>query len=279
VQLDDNRIVIRERSFVDVMDLALRVIRAYAAPLAVAFLVGVGPMACLNAWLLAGYADVVVEIPLDSGDVIPWPWAYLWRMGFLIILEIPLATAPITLYLGQALFQEKPELRQIVQAYWRSLPQMLWYQVIIRAVLTPWVLTWPLLFVGWPYLSEVILLERNPWWTRRHGRMTTYRRAKALHGRSGGDLFVRWLGAVAVATLLYFSVLISVCISGSMLLNEWALSGPFFIIGLPLTAWLLVGYFAVVRFLAYLDLRIRCEGWEVELMLRAEAARLTRRLT
>ena len=278
MQLDDNRIVIRERSFVDVMDLALRVIRAHTGPLAVAFLAGVGPVMCFNAWLLAGYADIIEPIPFFGAEI-DLPWAYLWRMGFLIILEIPLATAPITLYLGQALFQEQPELRQIVRAYSASLPQMLWYQVILRALLTPWVITWPLLFAAWPYLSEVILLERNPWWTRRRGRMTTYRRAKALHGRSGGDLFVRWLAAASVGTLLYVAVLNSVYIVGSMLSNEWALSGPVFIICMPLTAWLLAGYYAVVRFLAYLDLRIRCEGWEVELMLRAEAARLTRRLT
>ena len=30
----------------------------------------------------------------------------------------------------------------------------------------------------------------------------------------------------------------------------------------------------VVRFLSYLDLRIRHEGWEVELLMRAEALRL-----
>ena len=47
----------------------------------------------------------------------------------------------------------------------------------------------------------------------------------------------------------------------------------------PLALWLVVGYLTVVRFLAYLDLRIRREGWEVELMMRTEAARLTRQLT
>ncbi len=280
MQLDDNRIAIRERSFVDVMDLALRVIRTYAGPLAVALLAGVGPMMCFNAWLLAGYTDpnMVEEIPLDSGGIIAVPWWYLWYTVLLIIIEIPLATAPITLYLGQVLFQEKPEVRQIVRTYWRSLPQMLWYQVILRALLTPWVITWLLLFAAWPYLGEIILLERNPWRTRR-GRMTTYRRAKALHGRSGGDLFARWLGAFAVGALLYVSVLFSIYIVAGMLLNEWTLSGPVFTICLPLAMWLLVGFFAVVRFLAYLDLRIRCEGWEVELVMRAEGARLTRRLT
>jgi hypothetical protein len=39
---------------------------------------------------------------------------------------------------------------------------------------------------------------------------------------------------------------------------------------------MVAGYFAVVRFLAYVDLRIRREGWEVELVMRAERDRLMR---
>ena len=45
----------------------------------------------------------------------------------------------------------------------------------------------------------------------------------------------------------------------------------------PLVLWTVAGYFAVVRFLAYVDLRIRREGWEVELVMRAERDRLMRR--
>jgi len=42
--------------------------------------------------------------------------------------------------------------------------------------------------------------------------------------------------------------------------------------------WTTAGYLAVVRFLAYLDLRIRQEGWEVELRMRAEGTRLMEQL-
>jgi hypothetical protein len=42
--------------------------------------------------------------------------------------------------------------------------------------------------------------------------------------------------------------------------------------------WLVIAYFTVVRFLSYLDQRIRAEGWEVELLLRAERARLESQL-
>ena len=33
--------------------------------------------------------------------------------------------------------------------------------------------------------------------------------------------------------------------------------------------WIVVAFFGVVRFLTYIDQRIRTEGWEVELRLRA----------
>jgi hypothetical protein len=35
-----------------------------------------------------------------------------------------------------------------------------------------------------------------------------------------------------------------------------------------LPIWLVVAFFAIVRFLAYIDQRIRLEGWEIELRLR-----------
>ena len=43
---------------------------------------------------------------------------------------------------------------------------------------------------------------------------------------------------------------------------------------LPLCIWLASMYATVFRFLTYLDSRIRLEGWEVELQLKAERARL-----
>jgi hypothetical protein len=71
-------------------------------------------------------------------------------------------------------------------------------------------------------------------------------------------------------------------VSGIML-NDWW-EGPFpggwqATIGLPLAMWLTAAYFAVARYLSYLDLRIRHEGWEVELRMRAEAARLHHHLS
>jgi hypothetical protein len=46
----------------------------------------------------------------------------------------------------------------------------------------------------------------------------------------------------------------------------------------PACLWLVVAFMSVVRFLNYLDLRIRHEGWEVELLMRAEALRMQTKL-
>ena len=42
----------------------------------------------------------------------------------------------------------------------------------------------------------------------------------------------------------------------------------------PLALWLIGILVTVFRFLGYLDTRIRLEGWEVELRVKAEAARM-----
>jgi hypothetical protein len=42
----------------------------------------------------------------------------------------------------------------------------------------------------------------------------------------------------------------------------------------PIVFWSLGAYATVFRFLCYLDSRIALEGWEVELLMRAEASRL-----
>ena len=41
--------------------------------------------------------------------------------------------------------------------------------------------------------------------------------------------------------------------------------------------WIAIAFFAVVHFLAYIDRRIRLEGWEVELKLRSVGVALEER--
>lgn len=272
MQLDKTRIAIRERSFADVLDLALHVLREHAGPLALAFCIGVAPVALFNYWLLARGLDSDVY---DADDL----WSFCWLNSWITCFEIPLATAPMTIYLGQALFMERPDPAKIAKDWFTSLPQLVLFQMILRGLLTLLVLTIPVLYLGWPYLTEIILLERNPWRKRAPQGTSTLTRSGNMHARNRGELFSRWLASVMVGLMFVLIFWRSLWSLAQLLTGELESNATEWTVWLPVAIWLTIGYFTVVRFLSYLDLRIRTEGWEVELLLRAEAARLVRQLT
>jgi hypothetical protein len=270
MQLDHARIAIRERSRFDVLDLALRTLRAYAWPLAVALAIGIVPAAVFNAWLLADMRE-----PAFDESV---PQSYLIWMLILVLTEIPLVTAPATLYLGKAAFLERPRPAAVAAGFFRALPQLLYF-LVVRALFIPFIVTWFVPFAVWPYMNEVVLLERNRFRRRRRADMTTFRRVSAMHAGNGGDLFANWIGSMLIGGLLVAGLWLAMQSLAGLMTGSWKWEGLSFTLFYPLALWIVVGYFAVVRFLGYLDLRIRREGWEVELMMRAEAARLTRQPT
>ncbi len=270
MQLDRTRIAIRPRNYVDILDLSLHVVREFGRPLFFAWIVGAVPAMVLNGVLLWGLVD-----PIWNPE---WPAWYMATMAFLVIWEMPLATVFITLYLGEATFGNHPGAGQMLAVFRRALPQLLWYQVVVRSVLTLFWFTWLVLYTGWPYLNEVILLERNPMTSRRTDATTTWRRSRALHRGMAGELFARWFGACAAGGLLVGSLWLSVWFFRWQLFNLPDWTPIMFTVFLPVSLWLVVGFFAVVRFLSYLDLRIRREGWDIELMLRAEGNRMAERL-
>jgi len=271
VQLDSTRIAIRERSFADLLDLALRVIREHALPLAATFTIGAVPMALFNHWLLA-------ETLNDDEFVYGVPLTYLLYTLFWIVWELPLAAAPTTVYLGKALFEEKPSVADVAKDLFSSLPQLILFQVVLRGLLTLFLITWPVLFVGWPYLNEVLLLERNPWRKRNVYGSSTSSRSSAMHARNHGDLFGRWLASIVVATGLVLAIWGAILYLQTFITFHLAAEYVVYTVHLQVAIWIVISYFMVVRYLSYLDLRIRTEGWEVELTMRAEAARLTRQL-
>jgi hypothetical protein len=282
LQFDKTRIAVRERSYIDLLDLALRVSRVYAWPLLLAFAAGIVPMMLLNGWLLADFA----ERDFAFGFQVSFPIEYVLLMVLLIFLEVPLATAPATLYLGQAVFTERPNAREIARQFRQAIPQLLLYRVLFR-----------ILFAGAPYLNEVILLESNPLRKKNSPRgESTLSRSRVLHRDASTDTVARAFAVLMVGGTLFASIWLSIFFLRGVLLGLWGvldfyqglafalqngrLNWEFFrpmcILLFPLALWTVVGYFAVVRFLSYLDLRIRREGWEVELVMRAERARLAR---
>jgi len=265
MQLDETRIAIRERSFGEILGLALQVARSCAVPLFLAGLVGTLPFALLNGWLL-------YEV-LQDDLWYEFPGGYWTMMIALVALEAPFATAPIAVYLGRMTFAAEISLRAMVVDLVRSIPQMLVVQGLLRCLLMP-ILCVP--YWMSPYMNELVLLERNPLFAGKAKRLTTMRRSRNLHGSNGGELFGRWILATAAGGIL----LLAFCIGGETLvvqLTNWEITPTFrHLVLYPAALWIVVGWMAVVRFLSYLDLRIRREGWEVELQMRAEAQRLRR---
>ena len=270
MQLDQSRIAIRQRAWLENLDLALHVTRQHAGPLALSALVGVAPFALLNGWLLRDWLSLEAE----PEAVVSFVWFYLWLM----VAELPLATSLITLYLGLALFNQRPTARQIARDFARSLPQLILLQALLRGFLALPVITWLLLFIVWPYLNEIILLERNPLRSDHRGQISTTKRSSALHSATSGELLLQALGSAMLGGLLTIALWLGLGFAIGIFAGSWSASQRQYTILLPIAAWTVASFFAVVRFLSYLDLRIRREGWEVELHLRAERARLTRQL-
>jgi hypothetical protein len=152
-----------------------------------------------------------------------------------------------------------------------SLPQMLLLQGVLRAILIAPLATAFVPFVMWPYLNEVILLERNRLWGGDGA--TTLRRNAWLHRGNRGDYLLRALGAIVVGGLLAFAlagilhVILRVIFGIDPELELWHAL-------LQASLWVVIAFLTIARFLQYLDQRIRNEGWEVELQLRTERDRL-----
>jgi hypothetical protein len=307
MQLDHTRIAIRERGLLETIDLALFVIRDFAGPVIACTLFAIVPLALIN-YALVGW---MVSTDYD-GEVLSF--RYLWNMTVLIFLEAPLASAFIVAYLGPAVFHEQRTIQQVAGDVLRQSFPLLLCQGLLRGVLIAWGLYlitdrmesngwiegfWMIVICGWsaalrafrPYINEIILLEKNPLWGQKSAAITVGKRSAHLHGPYSGDLLVRWIGAAGVSVLLLSLVIYTAVLAEGFLITNWpvhvswedgswAMNFDWFRLHVlyPACLWLVVAFLAVVRFLSYLDLRIRHEGWEVELLMRAESLRLTMQL-
>jgi hypothetical protein len=266
-------------------------------------------------WMNPGEASLaVVFVPLfQSIQLTRYSWLYL----VLVFFEAPVATIFAESYLGAAVFKQDKTLwesvkdvfafrhrtsgtRSEVGPFWAFLLCQLLMRGTIVALIIP-LLVWGqefnwflegmlpvLLFLPVaalrafrPYINEIIVLEKNPLWSKT-APMTVGKRSGNLHNSAGAELFGQFLGSALVAFVLLQVLFWSIWAVYVVMFGEHpGLSLPYWVpqhILRPLALWSVVAYLGVARFLSYLDLRIRQEGWEVELLVRAEAARLTEKL-
>ena len=176
MQPDRTRIVIRERSMMDLLDLGVRVSVEYLVPLLLCLSTAVIPLVLLNGWLLGW---MVADAP-DPEDVA----RFIAAMVCLIVIEAPLASLFLTSFIGQAVFLARPRAREVFQSVVTALWRLIWCLLLWRGIALAW---WLALSIpreeGYsgqeffllmlaivvlavrafrPYLNEIILLERNP---------------------------------------------------------------------------------------------------------------------
>lgn len=288
MQLDRTSIAVRERSGGEWLDLALRVVSKQGPALALYFLLGAAPLVVVNGLLLGPEAF--------AGLRRYGPERFLVLSGLLTYLSASLAGAPATIYLGQAMFFEPTDPKTVLTRYLRSLPQLVYFLGLWRGLIPAWLLTWGLgadgeiaslaggffwiglLAVGQrlsrPYTPEVIALERNPWRSSRPDGSTTARRSRDLHRGSadsiGSATWARYFAAAILVVVFWQSGRFLAAAATGV----WEFNGWMYLVGWQASLWAAALFETVARFLGYLDLRIRREGWEVELRLRAEAQRL-----
>ena len=144
----------------------------------------------------------------------------------------------------------------------QSLPQLIYYQVLLRGLPTASVVGSFVPLIARPYLNEVIFLQRNPWRAEGKNSISTgQRRPRCCIAGRGGEFFVR-----SMLNLVIGSVLIAAFWDSS----PWCgAGGPDQQDGPPrlhLSSGRAVDggrLFHRRALWGYLDLRIRREGWEV----------------
>jgi hypothetical protein len=250
------RVVLRPRSLADVLDLALPLCLANRRPLSVLAAIALGPIAGLAAFLrLHGQ----------------WRWGFVWC----VVLEAAfVAEGLFTVAFGELLFREPNDVRPwaVVRTFAGRFPS---YLVAVIARQLALVASAALVFVPFMtgpatvFVGEAHLLERaSPGvaWTR--SRALARNRGSFCAGLWLATMVMPAIGAV-VGDQLGNAVVGFVLQLGRPLGDLWTQGGSGFAVAGALLA---APVAAAARFLGYIDLRTRKEGWDIQLRFMAVAA-------
>jgi hypothetical protein len=300
MQLDKTEIVIRQRSTPELLDLSLRVIRNHGHRLVAAMAIVGIPLLVLDVlaieWMLREDSLLALESLEDPSN-----YAKLRHGAHLIALyvtQFPLISLPATLLLGSIAFFDSLTLRQLLAKLCAVLWPASWVLGILRLGLVVLVLE---LFVNrkglfdpvgelaivlglllvcfvrasWPFAAEIIGLEQCPLYSKPSAALVNYGvRRRGLHDSSGADHILRFIVCSSVVGMLTIVALAAIGMADSVITGQWSWDSLWSRLILPTTMWMVSTFVVVFRFLSYLDSRIRMEGWEIELRLRAEGQRV-----
>jgi hypothetical protein len=250
------RVALRQRTLADVLDLALPLCLANRRPFGTLALLALGPIAGLAAVLrLRGH----------------WSWGFVWC----VILEASfLAEGVFTVALGELLFREPAEVGagSVGRAFAARLPSYLVAVIGRQLVLLVSTFLVFVPFVQGPatqFVGDALLLERS-------SPGTAWARSRALARNRGAFCLGLWLTTLVFPVIGAFvgdqignAVVGFVLQLGRPAGDLLADGGSGFAVAGALLA---APVAAAARFLGYLDLRTRKEGWDIQLRFVALAA-------
>jgi hypothetical protein len=250
------RVALRERSLADVLDLALRFVvvhaRVYAKVAAVSLLPALTVTAAIAAWL---------------------GWGAAWLS---VIVLLPACGIPFTVLASRAVFEDEVRAGEVLRASGRALFRVLAARLLaLAAMLVGLVLfVFPGIWTGTSlfFLSEVMLLERA-------SAGAAVGRSQRIASSAPGDTL---LAALVLPLMLAMAVMLA-DVAGRAVIGELLQFRPpepllragGSVLGL-VGAFAFVPYLATARFLTYVNVRTRTEGWDVQTRFAALAARAAR---
>ena len=249
MDLRDARVVLRERRLLDVLDLTLRFLVLHAAP-----------YAALTAIVLVPCGVLSLVIAVHSG------WALGWMVA---ILLAAVAEIPFTVLGSRLVFTDETPLDEVLGASLRKLPRVLFVRILqalaTLAGLTVMLLPGVWIVVSTIFVAEIVILEEAT-------TGASFARAqRMLLGRFGDALMVSLL----ITSLHVGAVWLGDRALSSILTDLFQITPPPAlgtkgggVLGLC-AFWLFVPYATTARLFAYLDLRTRTEGWDVQVRFAA----------
>ncbi|MDA1179926.1 MAG: hypothetical protein O2931_14140, partial [Planctomycetota bacterium] len=274
-------IPVRPRSFAELLDLSLHVMVRHLAALTWICLIFVGPFLAFDLYLCH---TVIAAESLGEGGTV------FLILPQLVFLQAPLATSAVTLYMGRVMFLQQTNPRTIVSELWRVSGTLILIHGISRlalvgtgVALAGCLSSAPDAYFGFlsimtffvaivrglrPFVNELVLLERCTLRSRANSENSTVsHRNRSLHASNSGT--IAWRSFISIpAAILLLHIVNS---SGSYVMSQMVgrqIANPYILaIWMSLCFWFVAVIFSIVRFLNYLDIRIRNEGWDVQLLV------------
>jgi hypothetical protein len=252
VNVLEARVVLRDRSVLDVVDLAVRFVVHYGKAYALVSAIVLPPV-FLGTWGIA--------------MTLGWGWAWTASLAL-----SPFAAAPFTSLASRLLFEPGSRTGDAMRAATSALPRLVAIRILEALALgvgalfflLPSIWVWALFL----YANEVIVLERAPVGAGL-GRLQ-----RLLSGQSGDAL----MALLFLTALHIVAVFLGDVVGRSIMEDLLEIGAPPSLLDAKgsvlgmLAFWGFVPFGATCRFLLYVNTRTRTEGWDVQTRFGAIAA-------